>query len=168
MENALIKSGLDRSHVERLVKKLACFREEDARVKALCEIPTPDWIAAKHVENVYSGDGNHFLGQRVVDNGVYIDPRCKAHEGELRAMNLLTIPVPRSSFWLHPGTKDADGAYYRATAPALWTPNLPDTFKVPRIYIREDLAGWYRADVELHERCHAWLDATTGTYVFHR
>ena len=39
---------------ERLVKKLACFREEDAKVKALCEIPTPDWIAAKHVENVYS------------------------------------------------------------------------------------------------------------------
>ena len=41
--------------VERLAKKLACFREEDARVKALCEIPTPSWIAAKHVENVYGG-----------------------------------------------------------------------------------------------------------------
>lgn len=40
---------------ERLIKKLACFREEDARVRALCEIPTPDWIAAKHVENVYNG-----------------------------------------------------------------------------------------------------------------
>ncbi len=43
------------AQIERLVKKLACFREEDARVKALCEIPTPDWIAAKHVQNVYEG-----------------------------------------------------------------------------------------------------------------
>lgn len=55
VENALNKSGLDRPHVERLVKKLSCFREEDARVKALCEIPTPSWIAAKHVQNVYEG-----------------------------------------------------------------------------------------------------------------
>lgn len=47
-------SGLSESHIERLVKKLSCFREEDARVKALCEIPTPSWIAAKHVENVYA------------------------------------------------------------------------------------------------------------------
>jgi hypothetical protein len=49
------KSGLELEKVERLVKKLACFREEDAKVRALCEIPTPDWIAAKHVENVYDG-----------------------------------------------------------------------------------------------------------------
>lgn len=39
----------------RLVKKLSCFREEEARVKALCEIPTPEWIKAKHVENFYEG-----------------------------------------------------------------------------------------------------------------
>ena len=43
------------SRIEKLVKKLACFREEDARVKALCEIPTPSWIAAKHVQNFYEG-----------------------------------------------------------------------------------------------------------------
>lgn len=48
-------SGISLERSERLVKKLACFREEDARVKALCEIPTPDWIAAKHVQNVYEG-----------------------------------------------------------------------------------------------------------------
>lgn len=41
--------------IKRLVKKLQPFREEEAKVKALCQIPTPDWIAAKHVENVYDG-----------------------------------------------------------------------------------------------------------------
>ena len=49
------KAGVAESSSERLIKKLSCFREEDARVKALCEIPTPDWIAAKHVQNVYEG-----------------------------------------------------------------------------------------------------------------
>lgn len=48
------KSGLDPSKVERLIKKLQCFREEDAKVKALAEIPTPSWIKAKHVENIYN------------------------------------------------------------------------------------------------------------------
>lgn len=49
------KANIPKEKAQRLVKKLACFREEDARVKALCEIPTPDWIAAKHVQNVYEG-----------------------------------------------------------------------------------------------------------------
>lgn len=49
------KSGLSRINAERRVAKLSCFREEDARVKALCEIPTPDWLKAKHVENIYNG-----------------------------------------------------------------------------------------------------------------
>ena len=48
-------TGIPYDSAERLVKKLACFREEDARVKALCEIPTPSWIKAKHVENFYEG-----------------------------------------------------------------------------------------------------------------
>lgn len=49
------KTSFAPEKVERLVKKLACFREEEAKVKALCKIPTPDWIAAKHVENIYEG-----------------------------------------------------------------------------------------------------------------
>lgn len=49
------KACIDVERAGRLIKKLACFREEDARVKALCEIPTPSWIAAKHVQNVYEG-----------------------------------------------------------------------------------------------------------------
>lgn len=55
IEKAIQESSLPRPTVERLIKRLACFREEDARVKALCEIPTADWIAAKHVQNVYEG-----------------------------------------------------------------------------------------------------------------
>lgn len=55
IEKAIQKSSLDRPVAERLIKKLVCFREEDAKVRALAEIPTPDWIATKHVENVYEG-----------------------------------------------------------------------------------------------------------------
>lgn len=49
------KVGISKEKAERLVKKLSCFRDEDAKVKALCEIPTPDWIATKHVESIYEG-----------------------------------------------------------------------------------------------------------------
>lgn len=52
---ARAKSNLEESDVDRLVKKLQCFRDEDAKVKALAEIPTASWITAKHVENVYEG-----------------------------------------------------------------------------------------------------------------
>lgn len=55
IEKAVDETGIGRDVAERLVKKLSCFRQEDARVKALCEIPTPDWIAAKHVQNIYEG-----------------------------------------------------------------------------------------------------------------
>ena len=51
------RTGIDGDRLQRLVKKLACFREEDAKVKALCEIPTADWITAKHVENLYTKGG---------------------------------------------------------------------------------------------------------------
>lgn len=54
-EKAIQDSNLPRLVAERLIKKLICFREEDAKVRALAEIPTPDWIATKHVENVYEG-----------------------------------------------------------------------------------------------------------------
>lgn len=49
------KTGISESVCKNLIKKLSCFREEDARVKALCEIPTPSWIKSKHVENFYEG-----------------------------------------------------------------------------------------------------------------
>lgn len=55
VQKAIEKSGINPDYSKRLIKKLQVFREEDARVKALSEIPTPGWIAAKHVENVYEG-----------------------------------------------------------------------------------------------------------------
>lgn len=55
IEKAKEKTDLSSEEVQRLVRKLSCFREEDAKVKALCEIPTPSWIKAKHVENIYDG-----------------------------------------------------------------------------------------------------------------
>lgn len=53
-EKAACEVGIPKEKAERLIKKLACFREEDAKVKALAEIPTPSWIKAKHVENIYN------------------------------------------------------------------------------------------------------------------
>lgn len=54
VEKLAVKANLAIEKVERLIKKLSCFREEDARVRALSEIPTPSWIVSKHVENVYN------------------------------------------------------------------------------------------------------------------
>lgn len=55
IEKARQQTQIDEHKVEVLVRKLACFREEDARVKALCQIPTPQWISAAHVQNIYEG-----------------------------------------------------------------------------------------------------------------
>lgn len=55
ISKAAQKVGIDLERAERITKRLSCFREEDARVKALCEIPTPSWIKAKHVQNFYEG-----------------------------------------------------------------------------------------------------------------
>lgn len=49
------KLGVDQAEVKRLVAKLSVFRDEDARTRTLAEIPTPAWISAKHVENIYDG-----------------------------------------------------------------------------------------------------------------
>lgn len=52
---AIKNSAVSDDKAERLIKKLQIFRDEDAQVKALAEIPTTAWIQAKHVENVYNG-----------------------------------------------------------------------------------------------------------------
>lgn len=40
---------------KRLVRKLQVFKDEDERIKALADIPSTPWIAAKHTENVFEG-----------------------------------------------------------------------------------------------------------------
>lgn len=54
-QKACDKLGVDSAQVKRVVAKLAAFRDEDVRTKSLAEIPTPAWISAKHVENIYDG-----------------------------------------------------------------------------------------------------------------
>lgn len=54
-EKAKEKLGLNDGQVMRLVAKLEVFREEEARALQLAKIPTPAWITAKHVENVFEG-----------------------------------------------------------------------------------------------------------------
>jgi len=54
------KKACEVTHIEpesakRLIRRLKPFKDEEARVKALADIPTPTWISAKHVENVSEG-----------------------------------------------------------------------------------------------------------------
>jgi hypothetical protein len=88
------RCGIQQDAADRLVKKLACFREEDARVKALCEIPTPDWIAAKHVQNVYEGgtleDSEHKSLQELAKiEGAY---KQTAVNTQINVFNLPELP----------------------------------------------------------------------------
>lgn len=138
---------------------------------AACAQPGNDLPAPRLTSShfVTSGDGMHMAvgGPVTEDHGVYIDPRCKAHEADLWAMDLLVVEVPRGSIWLRSGVHDLDGQYVRKVAPAL-AAALPPEFSRDRYYLRTGLFGWYRHDVELHERCHHFLDVTTGSPVFHR
>jgi hypothetical protein len=55
-EKAMKKMDLEEGQVKRLVAKLQVFKDEDERIKALADIPTTPWIAAKHTENVFAGN----------------------------------------------------------------------------------------------------------------
>ena len=88
------KLGLSEDVVARLVKKLTCFREEDAKVKALAEIPTPDWIAAKHVENIYEGgtlpdSSQKSLAELAKIEGAY---KQQAPTTQINVFNLPALP----------------------------------------------------------------------------
>ena len=54
-EKACEKAGLEFKKAEKIVRRLQVFREEDAITRTLSNIPTPAWVATKHVENVYGG-----------------------------------------------------------------------------------------------------------------
>lgn len=49
------KACLTDDQAKRLVRKLVVFKREEERVKALADVPTPEWITAKHTENVFEG-----------------------------------------------------------------------------------------------------------------
>jgi hypothetical protein len=42
-------------YAKRIAKKVVCFKDEEERIKALADVPTPDFIKAKHTENVFDG-----------------------------------------------------------------------------------------------------------------
>lgn len=92
-------SNLSQPQVERLIKKLQCFREEDAQVRALAEIPTPDWITAKHVENVYAGgtleDSEHkSLAELAKIEGAY---KQTAPTTQINIWNLPDLPPEQTA-----------------------------------------------------------------------
>lgn len=106
-----------------------------------------------------SGDGMHMGAGGAVaqDHGIYIDPRCKANESALWAMQIEEREVPRSDPRLESVNGRADGRYFPPIA------GFPAS-----IIIREGLIGWYRDEVRLHERCHHHMQITTGVAQFHR
>ncbi len=93
LESLSEKSKLPYDTIERLIKKLTCFREEEAKVKALCEIPTPEWISAKHVENVYDptlDESQHkSLAELAKIEGAY---KQQAPQNQLNVFNIGLTP----------------------------------------------------------------------------
>ena len=84
---------------ERLVKRLGCFRDEDAKVQALAEIPTPAWITAKHVENVYAGGRDNKSSQKSLEELAKIEGAYKqtAPTTEINIWNLPQLPPDKAA-----------------------------------------------------------------------
>lgn len=89
---AVEKTGISLGEGERLVKKLACFREEDARVKALCEIPTTSWIKSKHVENFYEGGTMADSQQKSLQELAKIEGAYKSQSAVSITQNVFNLP----------------------------------------------------------------------------
>jgi hypothetical protein len=67
-EKTLGKLGLQPEQAEKTFKKLAYFKTEDARIKALASEATPERVLAKDMENIESGalnDSQHKSLDRV-------------------------------------------------------------------------------------------------------
>lgn len=54
-EKANKECGLTHEDAKRVVEKLTPFKHEELTIQALATIPTPDWIAGQHVQNVFEG-----------------------------------------------------------------------------------------------------------------
>lgn len=54
MQKACDKLGIDLEKGKRHFSKVKYFEFEDAKVKALAKVPTPEWVAAQNLENVYT------------------------------------------------------------------------------------------------------------------
>lgn len=47
--------NLTDEQIKRVQKKVQCFRDEEAVIQAMAQIPTPNWITSKHLTNVSDG-----------------------------------------------------------------------------------------------------------------
>lgn len=99
IEKTRAKTNYPEKQFERLVKRLGCFRDEDAKVQALAEIPTPAWITAKHVENVYAGGKDNKSQQKSLEELAKIEGAYKqtAPTTEINIWNLPQLPPDKAA-----------------------------------------------------------------------
>lgn len=99
VDKATAASTIALTRIPALIKKLQVFRDEETQVKALAEIPTPAWIAAKHVENVYNGgtleDSEHKSLQELAKiEGAY---KQQAPNTQITIWNLPELPPEQTA-----------------------------------------------------------------------
>lgn len=91
-DKACLVLCIEKDKVKRLVKKLEVFREEDARTKALSEIPTPAWIQARHMENVYQGGVLEDSERDSLKELAKISGAYKTQAGVNQTINIFQMP----------------------------------------------------------------------------
>lgn len=91
VEKSREEAQVSEQKVVLLVRKLSCFRAEDAKVRALAEIPTPNWIAARDVENVYDGGSVSDSTHKSLDRLAKITGAFKTSEVNI-TQNVFNLP----------------------------------------------------------------------------
>lgn len=86
------KLNLEPEAAKRIIKRVSYFKTEDAKVKALADIPTPEWIAAKDVENVYEGGTVNDSQHKSLDRLAKITGAFKTTEVNL-TQNIFNLPA---------------------------------------------------------------------------
>ena len=86
------KLNLTAERAKRIIKKVSYFKTEDAKVKALADIPTPEWISAKDVENVYENGTLNDSTHKSLDRLAKITGAFKTTEVNL-TQNVFNLPA---------------------------------------------------------------------------
>lgn len=90
-EQALAKSGLEPDQATKTLKRLAYFKTEDARIKALATEATPERILAKDMENVEAGGTLNDSQHKSLDRAAKIVGAFKTTEINIQ-QNFLQMP----------------------------------------------------------------------------
>lgn len=118
-----------------------------------------------HVRSTFAvGDAFHQERQHEVTWVVpYIAPECRANEAALWALPVEVKRLPLIAVRL------MHAVYTRKPNPDVAEFYAPPTKNGPAMIFQDErYRGWLSLDYEMHGRCHAWLDATTGNPEFHR